>query len=222
MIVQPSELEQTGVRTTPTVDRNAITGVLLAGGRALRMGGADKGLLLLRGKPLAAYALEALDAVAGRIFVNANRNREAYARFGHPVIADRSDRFDGPLAGLLRAMQAAETPYVLTVPCDAPLVTGPLLARLGAALREARAELAAAHDGQRLQPVFLLAERRLAADLDAYLAGGGRKVETWLRRHKLALADFSDRPEALANVNTPEELAALEHALAGPASPDRP
>ncbi len=206
------------------LNRGNITGVVLAGGRARRMGGEDKGLIPFRGKPLVAYALDALDAVVGQIFVNANRNHAAYARFGYPVIADRTDSFDGPLAGLLRAMQAAETPYVLTVPCDAPLVTGELLARLCTVLRETEAELSAAHDGERLHPVFLLAERRLAADLEAYLVRGERKVEAWLHRHKLALADFSDHPELFANINTPAELAELEKSAArsaAPAIPDR-
>ncbi|MGZ8247351.1 molybdenum cofactor guanylyltransferase MobA [Methylomagnum sp.] len=192
------------------LDRANITGVVLAGGRARRMGGGNKGLILFRGRPLVAHALEALEAVAGRILINANRHRETYESFGYPVVADQTDSFDGPLAGLLSAMRAAETPYVLTAPCDSPLVTGRWLARLVETMAATQAELCAAHDGQRLHPVFLLAERRLADDLAAYLAEGGRKVETWLRRHSLALADFSDRPELFANVNTPEELAALE------------
>lgn len=191
-------------------DRTKITGVVLAGGRARRMGGEDKGLIPFRGRPLVTFALDALASVAGRILVNANRNRDMYASFGYPVVADLTDSFDGPLAGLLSAMQAAETPYVLTVPCDSPLVTGRLLMRLCGAMQESKAELCAAHDGARLQPVFLLAERRLAADLEAYLASGERKMETWLRRHKLALADFSDHPELFANANTREELAELE------------
>lgn len=191
-------------------ERAKITGVVLAGGRARRMGGVDKGLILFRGRPLAAYALEALASVAGRILISANRNREAYARFGYPVVADANDRFDGPLAGLLSAMRAADTPYVLTVPCDTPGVTGWMLERLPAALAAASAELCAAHDGERRHPVFLLAERGLADDLENYLAGGGRKVDTWLDRHLLALADFSGHPELFANINTPEELAELE------------
>lgn len=200
------------------LDRANITGVVLAGGRARRMGGGDKGLLPFRGRPLVAHALEALEAVAGRIIINANRHHQVYAAFGHPVVADQTDSFDGPLAGLLAALRAADTPYVLTVPCDSPLVAGHHLARLAETLAEtlaaAQAPLCAAHDGQRLHPVFLLAERRLADDLTAYLAGGGRKMEAWLRRHPLALADFSDCPELFANVNTPEELAALENTTA--------
>lgn len=161
-----------------------------------------------------AYALEALGAVAGRVLVSANRNQDAYGRFGYPVLPDLEGGFEGPLAGLLAAMRAADTPYVLTAPCDAPLMSGPLLARLPAALAEAGAELCAAHDGERLHPVFLLAERRLADDLAAYLASGQRKVDAWLQRHRLALAGFADCPEALANLNQPDDLAALDASLA--------
>jgi molybdopterin-guanine dinucleotide biosynthesis protein A len=195
------------------LERAKITGVLLAGGRGRRMGGKDKGLILFKGRPLSSYALEALDSVAGHILINANRNLEAYARFGYPVIADRTDGFYGPLAGLLSAMRAAETPYVLTVPCDSPLVTGRLLERLCRTMQETGAELCAAHDGERLHPVFLLAERRLADSLERYLAGGRRKLDRWLEQHRLVLADFSDHPELFANINTEEELAALENAV---------
>ncbi|CAL1241303.1 molybdenum cofactor guanylyltransferase MobA [Candidatus Methylocalor cossyra] len=202
--------------------RDAITGVVLAGGRAERMGGRDKGLLLFRGRPLVTYSLEALKAVAGRILINANRHRAAYAALGYPVVADRDQGFAGPLAGLLSAMRAAQSPYVLAVPCDAPLLEGRWLERLPAALAAAHAELCAAHDGHRLHPVVLLAERRLADDLEAYLDDGGRKVERWLARHKLALADFRDHPEVLANINTPEQLAQLERAQSGEAGASGP
>jgi molybdopterin-guanine dinucleotide biosynthesis protein A len=205
---------------TMNLDRTQIAGVVLAGGRARRMGGEDKGLIQFRGRPLVAHALDALESVSGRILINANRNPETYAGFGYPVVADATDSFDGPLAGLLSAMRAAETPYVLTVPCDAPLVTGELLARLWTAMKQQQAELCAAHDGQRLHPTFLLAERRLADDLEAYLAAGERKAETWLRRHRLAIAEFTDHLKLFANVNTPEELARLERLAAAAAGGD--
>jgi molybdopterin-guanine dinucleotide biosynthesis protein A len=194
-------------------ERTKITGVVLAGGRARRMGGRDKGLLMFKGRPLVAYALDALKQVAGPVLINANRNQQAYAAFGYPVIADRTGAFDGPLAGLLSAMRCAETPYVMTVPCDSPLIEGVLLERLFLTLRARQAEICAAHDGERLHPVFLLAECRLAASLESYLASGRRKIDLWLNQHKLALADYSDHPELFANVNTPEELAALEVAV---------
>ena len=196
-------------------ERADITGVVLAGGRARRMGGRDKGLVQFNGRPLVTYALEALKDVVGPTLINANRNREEYAGFGYPVIADATDTFDGPLAGLLSAMRAATTPYVLTVPCDSPLIDGVLLGRLYARLKAESAEVCVAHDGERLQPVFLIAERRLVTSLETYLAGGQRKLTLWLAGRKLALADYSDHPELFTNINTQQELAALEALEAG-------
>lgn len=174
------------------------------------MGGEDKGLLELNGRPLVAYALDALKQAAGTLLINANRNRELYERFGFPVIADRTDHFDGPLAGLLSAMEAAKTDYVLTMPCDCPLMTGELLSRLYDRVREEDAEICAAHDGERLHPVFVIARRSLAPDLAEYLKSGQRKLETWLKSRSLAITDYSGHPEAFVNINTPQELKALQ------------
>lgn len=174
------------------------------------MSGEDKGLIVFRGQPLVLYALEALCSVAGRVLINANRNQDRYARFGFPVIADATSAFDGPLAGLLSAMKAASTAYVMAVPCDSPMMTGDLLRRLATQLVDREAEVCVAHDGERLHPVFLLAERNLMDSLEAYLVSGERKIDLWLARHRLAVADYSDHPELFANVNTPDDLAALE------------
>lgn len=191
----------------------AITGVVLAGGQARRMGRGDKGLVEFRGRPLVAYALDALRAVADPVLISANRNGERYRAFGCPVIADAGPGFDGPLAGLLSAMKTAETPYLMAMPCDTPLMTGALLARLVTALLRYDSEIAAAHDGQRLHPLFLLVKRVLAADLECFLARGERKVQLWFARHRLAIADYRDHPDLFVNLNTPAELAALEARL---------
>ena len=193
-----------------TPNRAAITGVVLAGGRARRMGGEDKGLLPFHGRPLASHALDALGKVAETRLINANRNLEAYESLGFPVIQDANDRFDGPLSGLLSAMRAAATPYVLTVPCDTPRLTGQLLQRLADRLETSGAVIAVAHDGKRLHPVVMLAKTCLADDLQAYLDAGERKVEHWVRRQRWVSVDFSDPPGALANINTPSDLIELE------------
>lgn len=192
------------------INPSDITGVALAGGRAQRMNGADKGLLPLGGRPLVCHVLAALQEVAGTVLINANRNVELYRAFGPSVIPDHDDSFQGPLAGILSAMRAAGTPYLLSVPCDTPLLTGPLLMRLVTTLRNARSEIAVADDGRRLHPLVLLAETALADDLDGYLAAGERRVEGWIRRRRWAAANFSDCPEVLANINTPDALAALD------------
>lgn len=189
-----------------------ITGVVLAGGRGSRMGGLDKGLLPFRGRPMVEYAVSALRQVAGHVLISANRSHADYARFGCPVVADGHEDFQGPLAGFLAAMRAAQTPYVVSVPCDSPLLDGNSLARMWRTLEAQDAEICVAHDGSRLHPVFALADVSLAPDLSAYLLGGGRKVETWLRRHRLALADFSDCPNMFANINSPEDLERMEAA----------
>lgn len=188
----------------------ALTGVLLAGGAARRMGGQDKGLLLLRSRPLASYALAVLAQVAGRVLINANRNFDAYAQLGYPVIDDGNAHYDGPLAGMLAAMRAAQTPYVLVVPCDCPLMQPTHLVKLYETLLAEQAEACAAHDGVWLNPVFAVLNTTLADSLQAYMAQGGRKIDTWLQQHKLAVVDFAAHPELFRNANTPEELNALE------------
>jgi molybdenum cofactor guanylyltransferase len=190
--------------------REDITGVILAGGRARRMSGRDKGLVPFDGRPLVAWVIDTLTPQVGPLLINANRNAQAYAVFGHPVIGDAMPGFEGPLAGLATALEVASTPWVLTVPCDGPFVAPDLAERLGSALLREDAELAAAHDGQRLQPVYALVPRTLAASLRGFLAAGERKTGLWMSSHRLALADFSDRPECFANVNSEADVARLE------------
>ena len=186
--------------------RETLTGVVLAGGRARRLGGVDKGLLMVGGRPLIAWTLDALAPQVGSVLINANRHLERYAEFGYPVVADSLPDHQGPLAGLLAGMCAARTDWILTLPCDGPRPPLDLAARLIAALVEQDAELAVATDGRRRQSVHALLPVALAEDLEGFLAEGGRRVEDWQRRHRLALADFSDQPEAFGNLNTPEEL----------------
>jgi molybdenum cofactor guanylyltransferase len=190
--------------TAPALE--TLTGIVLAGGRARRLGGVDKGLLPVGGQPLIAWTLAALAPQVGTILINANRHLERYAEFGYPVITDSIPDYQGPLAGFLAAMRAARTDWILTLPCDGPQPPSDLAARLIAALIEQQAELAVATDGRRHQSIHALMPVALADDLEHFLTQGGRRVEDWQRRHRLALADFSDRPEAFGNLNTPDEL----------------
>jgi len=197
----------------PTISREAITAVVLAGGRASRMGGVDKGLVPVRGRPMIAYVLEALDSQVGKMLINANRNTERYADFGYQVVSDTLEGFQGPLAGVAAGLAAATTHYVVTAPCDSPLVGDDLVTRLATALTDQQADVAVAHDGERDHPVFLLLRRDLRADLEAFLRSGGRKIDLWFARHRVTRADFSDRPEAFANINSADERLALEQRL---------
>jgi len=194
---------------------DAITGVVLAGGRARRMGGRDKGLLPLAGRPAVAYAVERLRPQVDALLINANRHRPDYAAFGVPVVPDTVADYPGPLAGMAAGLEAAATGLVLTVPTDSPWLPMDLAARLRAVLEAEGADIATAHNGEGLQPVFALLRRQVLPSLQAYLAAEGRKIDRWFGQHRLATADFSDCPRAFANINTPEELAAAERALAG-------
>lgn len=182
-----------------------ITAVILAGGRGSRMGGLDKGLVDFKGRPLIAHVLDAVAGQVGALLINANRNLERYGEFGYPVVPDSLGEYQGPLAGLLAAMQVARTRDILTLPCDGPLIRDDLVERLVQARRRERAEIAVAHDGRRMQPVYALIPIALRESLQAYLDAGDRKIDLWYTRHSMALADFSDVPVSFANINTAEE-----------------
>jgi molybdopterin-guanine dinucleotide biosynthesis protein A len=187
-----------------------VTGLVLAGGQARRMGGSDKGLVPLAGRPMVEHVIQALRPQVGSILLSANRNRERYARYGHPVIADDLGDYPGPLAGVAAALRHCTSEFLVTVPCDAPLLPPDLVVRLLAAREAGDADAAVVHDGRRLQPVFLLLHSRVAPSLEAYLADGGRRVDAWLGQLRAVVADFSDRADAFVNVNEPDERQAVE------------
>jgi molybdopterin-guanine dinucleotide biosynthesis protein A len=199
----------------PDPDGAEITGVILAGGRATRMGGEDKGLVPLAGRAMVQHVIAALEPQVSDIVINANRNQAEYERYGYRVLPDLLGGYCGPLAGIATALQIARTPFVLTSPCDSPFVPADLAARLYGALMKAGADIVIAHDGERLQPVFALIRTGLLSSLLGYLESGERKIEPWYRRHPHTLCDFSDCPEAFVNLNTPAELAAAEDRLRG-------
>lgn len=190
-----------------------ITGVVLAGGRGSRMGGDDKGLLPLNGRSMVEHVIARLRPQVGQLLISANRNRDRYAALGYPVVPDLLAGFQGPLAGMAASLQSATTPYIVTVPCDSPLMAIDAVARLGEALVRDGADVSVAHDGRRTHPVFLMVKRRLLPSLLEFLDAGERKIDRWFARHRLALADFSDCPESFANVNDPGERRALEAQL---------
>ena len=197
----------------PRYPRDAITGLVLAGGLARRMGGMDKGLVELAGRPMIEHVLDALRPQVGSLLINANRNVDRYAAYGHPVVSDTLQGFMGPLAGVLAALQRLATEFLVTVPCDAPLVAHDLVGRLHAACVANDADVAVATDGRRQQPVFLLLRAGTAPSLEAYLSGGGRKIDTWFAGLRLAEADLSDELDTFVNVNDPDERQRLEARL---------
>ena len=195
--------------------REDITAVVLAGGRARRMGGEDKGLIEVAGKPMVAHTIDVLRPQTAEVIVNANRNADAYrAVTGCRVIVDTVGDFAGPLAGMASALEASATRLLLTAPCDSPLVTTDLGPRLHAALARDGAEIAVAHDGERMQPVFALLTRGLLPNLLAFLGTGERKIDAWYATRHTVTADFSDILDTFLNVNTPQERNRLEQRLA--------
>ena len=187
--------------------KQQISGVVLAGGRGMRMGSADKGLQLFNGRPLIVHVLDRLQPQVASILINANRNLDRYAEFGHPVHADLVADFPGPLAGLQLAMSIAATDLVLSVPCDTPQLPTDLAARLHAALVATNARVAVAHSADRLHPVFCLAYRDCLDHLNNFLAAGGRRMDGWYAGLPSTQVDFSDQDDAFYNLNTSDELA---------------
>jgi len=190
-----------------------VAGVILAGGRALRMHKQDKGLMNFKGRPMVSYALAALTPVVDYVFINANRNIDQYRQFGWPVISDRTDSFDGPLAGVVTAMIHADADILVVMPCDSPLIKTQHLQKMLLVRAENNADVAVAFDGIRIHPVFLVIKRILQTNLQDYLARDQRKVAAWLAQQNLVQVDFSDEPEIFTNINTIEELSMLEKAV---------
>lgn len=198
------------------IDAEQITGLILAGGRAQRMGGIDKGLIPFHQKPLIEATIQRLKTQVGSILINANRNITKYAVYGYPVIMDETPDFSGPLAGFLMGLKNCKTPYLLTTPCDSPLFPEDLAAMLASELERNNLDLVFASsqeaDGKVwAQPVFCLMRANLQDSLNTFLSKGDLKIDRWFKELKSGTVIFDDA-QAFANANTPEELQSLESA----------
>lgn len=190
-----------------TNERLKMSAVILAGGRARRMGGADKGLALLNGRPLVAWVLDRIAPQVDELFISANRNLDQYCVFGHLVLPDASPDFQGPLAGLLRAMTEAMLPLVLSVPCDTPFLPEDLAERLTVALDESGADIAIPVCAGQVHRAVCLCRRSLRPGLENFLAQGGRRVGEWQSLLRRVEVPFDDEWDFL-NLNTEDELTA--------------
>ncbi|WP_439236402.1 molybdenum cofactor guanylyltransferase MobA [Lonepinella koalarum] len=188
-----------------------ISAVILAGGKARRMQGADKGLQILAGKPLVEHILRRLQAQLEDIAINANRHIEQYQQFSLPVFADELVDFQGPLSGILTGLKRAETDYVLFVPCDCPFLPLNLLEKLKSAVLISQSLVAYASDGEREHPTFCLISRQLFSALSAYLNQGERRMLQFMREQGAIAVDFSEQKDAFRNFNTLQELADANH-----------
>jgi len=198
------------VGALPSAVKARVSGIVLAGGQGSRMGGVDKGLQPFRGKPMVAHVIERLAPQVDELLINANRNPDDYARFGHRVIADEIPGFAGPLAGFERGLAHASGELVATVPCDSPFLPADLIARLRTQLESADAELAVARTGDQPHPVFTLMRRDVLPSLQRFLGSGQRKIDRWYGELRVAEVAFDDEADAFLNINTRDELAKLE------------
>ena len=196
-----------------------ITGLILAGGMGRRMGGTDKGLAELWGRPMVAHVIDRLAPQVDEILINANRNPERYAAFGYRVIPDAIEGYAGPLAGLERGLAEASHALVATAPCDSPFLPAVLVQRLYESMSAAGADLAVARTGDQPHPVFCLCRRSLHAHLRAYLGAGGRKIDAWYATLRVVEVAFDDQAQAFSNINTREELSAHARRTGGDLAP---
>ncbi len=192
------------------ITKSDITGAILAGGEARRMGGQDKGLIMLNGKPMIEYVIDNLKNQVGKLLINANRNHDKYSEYGFEIVSDELSGYCGPLAGMVSSLNKIETPYMVTVPCDSPFIADDLVKRLITTLESGNADICVAHNGERIQPVFCMLKKELISSMNDFLSKGERKIDKWFNQHSLAIADFSDTPNTFDNFNTPEDLELAE------------
>ena len=185
---------------------NDVTAVILAGGMGRRVGGEDKGLIDLNGKPLIAHVIDAIAPQVDSLFINANRNIEHYESFSYPVISDRKEGFYGPLAGIDAAFAATDKPYLLCVPCDTPMLPLNLLSLLYSALQNSEQAMAIASDAQRQHPVINLMNRSVHQSVMDKLEQNDLKLMKWIESVGYTSVDFSKQPQLLKNLNSPEDI----------------
>lgn len=186
-----------------------VTGVVLAGGRATRMGGQDKGLIKLNGQPLFKHVISKLVPQVNNVVISANRNIEKYQSVGIPVLSDTLPDYPGPLAGMLSAMQLLRSEWFLFCPCDTPNIPEDLGYQLWAQKEESPCVWV--NDGERDHPTIALLHRKIIPQLEQYLDSGERRVMVFLLEAGGRAVVFPDQAQNFINVNTPEDLAQWEN-----------
>ena len=187
----------------------AITGIILAGGKGRRMDGLDKGMVEFRNMPLIEHVLHRIAPQVDALMINANRNFDFYAASGLPVVPDERLDFAGPLAGIEASLSKAPTPLALIVPCDTPFLPTDLVTRMIDVMHKEQADVVIPDDGEREQPLICLMKTSLKESISRVLDANSPKVRDWLALQNLAWADFSDQHEAFANINDAETLEKL-------------
>lgn len=194
-------------RNQPFINmHDQITYLILAGGRGQRMNGQDKGLMLWNNRPMIEHVINQLQIPRDRLIISANRNLERYREYADKVIADTLDDYQGPLAGILSAMQVCNTQYLLCLPCDTPAPPAGMLQTLWHCMQQENRRDAICHDGERLQPLFCLLSCQHQSELKNFLQQGHRKVHDFMQMIEPAICDFSSQKNAFYNFNRAEDM----------------
>jgi molybdopterin-guanine dinucleotide biosynthesis protein A len=188
----------------------SVSAIILAGGRATRMGGVDKGLVQFKSKPLINHVISRLTPQVDEIIINANREIAQYTTFGYQVLQDEITDYAGPLAGILLGLKYAKNDLVLCVPCDSPLLPDNLVQQLKTALTKNNADIAVATCGSNTHPVFCLCKKTLLPSLESFLAEGNRKVSAWQKSQKYMEVDFGNDHVGFENLNSQQDIIKLE------------
>ncbi|MBP2169053.1 molybdopterin-guanine dinucleotide biosynthesis protein A [Erwinia toletana] len=187
-----------------STQRAEITGVILAGGRGSRMGGEDKGLMILNGLPLYQHVLQRLQPQVTSVCISANRNLTCYQLSGLPVISDTVSGYAGPLAGMLAALRFIDNDWALFAACDTPFIPYNLAERLWQ--QRGEADAAWVRSGERDHPVLALIHRRVADRLTDFLARGDRKLMLFLQEIAATAVIFPEDRQSFININTLDDL----------------
>ena len=185
------------------MDLNLYTTVILAGGRASRMGGSDKGLVLYKGQPLIRYAITVAESQSQRVLISANRNQKEYRAMGLPVYPDNFADYPGPLAGLISCAPHIATPYTIVMSCDMPDITAKIIEQLKKRLCSTADKPAAAvfRDQHALQCGLFVCETSALNSIQAFLDDNHRSVKQWLESLNLLTLTWSEDTNAFKNIN---------------------
>jgi len=183
-----------------------ITGLILAGGRSSRMDGKDKGLIMLKGKPMIKYVIDKLKPQVDSVIISANRHLDIYRQMGFNVYADEYSDYRGPLAGMCQGLIKTNSDYLLTVPCDGPLLPADLAVRLSSAAQLHQTRAVMVFDGQYNQPTYNLIHRDLIPSMQHALVNNEHKLGKWLMDNGACRVDFSAQKAAFTNLNTPRDV----------------
>ena len=193
------------------INKENITTVILAGGKAERMNGKDKGLLKINNTFVIEQLYKISAKFTSKVYINANRNINKYKKMGYTVLVDAFDGFQGPLAGIYTALLNTKTDYLLILPCDGPLINDTYFKKMLSG--DDDFEIKCAHDGKRIQPVHALIKNNITESLKKFLLTGQRKIDKWYNDRNLKLIDFSDNKNLFININSPKDLIEYESLL---------